>query len=258
MTKDFNTLLIESISNEIIFGLKNCNLTQKEIGDTLGITQAGVSHILTGKSQINLENFIRISSILNLDPKEILANAEKKILEEKVLTKSEEKVIYKSKFHFFIYFSAAKPIPKEFLKNPIFPKLEIEKALDDLINSSLLKENKTHYYIDEANYLFSTSSKQSALLEYKRFFEIVDFFQDIWISNFENFDYRNERFNSMYLEYLTEQQFSEIKTILFMAYQKIVEYSKFNKTINNLNGDNEKYKLFIFSLFASKIDWTNK
>jgi transcriptional regulator with XRE-family HTH domain len=256
MEKKFNDLLIESINNEIINGIKNSNLTQKEIGDALGISQAGVSHILTGKTQINLENFINIASILNLNPKDILTSAEKNIIGKKILTKSEESVIFKSKFHFFIYFSAVKPIPKDFLISKIFPKDKMTMAIADLLNANLLHESKNHYYIDESNYIFSPSSKNGVYLEYKRFFEIIDFFQEVWLQNIDNSEYREDRFNSMYLEHLTGQQFKEIKSILYMAYQKISEYSKLNK-ITKISENNETI-LAVFSLFASKVEWNKK
>ncbi len=64
--KDFNKILCPEIGSKIVSARKQCGLSQKELGDMLGLSGIAISLLETNKRQVSAVRLWQISQITNL------------------------------------------------------------------------------------------------------------------------------------------------------------------------------------------------
>lgn len=65
-------IVLQQIKEKIIEAIKASGLTQKEIGNRIGVTQQTISQYLSERATPALDTFANLCIALDLEPKEIL------------------------------------------------------------------------------------------------------------------------------------------------------------------------------------------
>ncbi|MBP5405307.1 MAG: helix-turn-helix transcriptional regulator [Clostridia bacterium] len=66
-------ITLEQIQKNLASAIKQCGMTQTELGRRLGVSQQTISHYLKGDKLPALDTFANLCAIIDVNPQEILS-----------------------------------------------------------------------------------------------------------------------------------------------------------------------------------------
>ena len=66
-------ITLEQIQKNLASAIKQCGLTQTELGRRLGVSQQTISHYLKGDKLPALDTFANLCAIIDVNPQDILS-----------------------------------------------------------------------------------------------------------------------------------------------------------------------------------------
>ncbi len=204
-------------------------ITQQSIGDALGIKQSAVSHLLSGKSNMTLEQFFTLCQMAQVSPALLLKKTETKIAPQEILTPTQEEALYKSPLHLICYCAAIRPIKSSELKVLNYTESKVESALVDLMKNELIKYNpklKSYIQIDPRKKYLSSGTQDAQTIRSS----VLNISQENFFRNNDPV-WRQTKFNYVSLDRFTIPQTKEIEAQMWKIYESIQNIQRENYTM---------------------------
>ena len=215
------TQLYSKTLEEIRNALSQALITQKEIGDVLGIKQSAVSSLLAGKSSMSLEQFLALSDLAGLRPQSLLQNVQNRITEVVDMSPEIEGTLYRSEIHMLAYCLSAKDMSLADLKLDDVTPSKIEKALQDLVKVGLLVKKGSKFRQLAPQKVYRPSSRA---LGSQVHLDIVKRSWTLFDKLYANKEFIATKFNAYMVDRFTVAQSKEIEAMLGTVYQKITTF----------------------------------
>ncbi len=209
--------LISELRNEIAAG----NFTQKELGDELNLKQSSVSELLSGKSNLSMDQFLKICDILAISPHNILRKAEVKNTGKINATPEMEKTMYKSHIHVLCYCASSQVVGVEDIHLHRTPKTKIKEAFDELVEVGLLKKIALKYVQRDPNLVIAPSNReQFTMIHLEIMNRTYKMFEELKKSN----SFTTPKFRFFQIDRFSYSQIKDIESDLYKLYDKVSRY----------------------------------
>jgi predicted transcriptional regulator len=225
--------LYTTLLSELRKGLTEAQITQAQIGETLGIKQSAVSSLLSGKSRMSLDQFILLSDLVGVRPQNLLQNVQNQLTQVVPMSPEVENTLYKSALHTIAYCMAVREISvKDFTLHNISNE-NIHGALEDLVKVGLLIKKKEKFIQKNPQTIFRASSRFKGSKIHQ---DIVQRSWEVFDRNYANKAFIATKFNSYLMDRFTVSQTKEIEAALWKVFEKVQAFRQANLA-NGYRGD---------------------
>jgi predicted transcriptional regulator len=219
------THVLSELRSEIIAS----KIKQSTIGEVLGLKQSAVSALLSGKSLLNMRQFLKLCDLLTLDPSLLLQKAARREQREIPMTPQIQAVLYKSETHVLLYSAATRELdPKEIKINNVSNE-SIREAFKELTQVGLLKEKKGRYIQKDPHIIYRAPTR---LANSKLHQEIVVRSWKYFDRNIQDKIFLTDKFNYYQVDRFTSLQVQEIQNMMWKVYEKVAAFQDQNMLSN--------------------------
>jgi plasmid maintenance system antidote protein VapI len=213
-----NDAIYNAMLAEIKKLFETSKITQREVGDVLGIKQSAVSSLLNGKSRLTLDQFLNLSDLVGLRPQQVILNAQNQLSQRVKMTPDQEDTLYKSEAHLMGYCAAVKDIEPQDLKIEGITVAQIQRALDELVAAGFLIKKKSKYVQKNPEIIYIPSNRLRGSRIHQK---IIQRSCELFDKMFNNKAFIATKFNLYLLDRFTVSQTKEIEAELWKVYEKI-------------------------------------
>lgn len=232
MSKNRNKLY-QHILAQVRNSLNDNKITQKDVGDALGIKQSAVSSLLSGKSTLNMEQFLILCELIGQMPQNILSSATKSNRKTQQMSPAIERTLYRSDLHLLAYCLAIKEIGIDQIVLEGVSKDKLKEIFEELCQVGLLERRGDERYIQKSPDLVLIGS--SRFPNSKAHQQVVTRSWDYFDRMYFNKAFLSNKFNAYELDRFTPSQCKEIEADLWKVYERIQTIKQHNLSIGYQN-----------------------
>lgn len=214
--------------------LEENKITQAQVGDVLGIKQSAVSSLLSGRSRLTMEQFLRISDLVGVKPHKLLSSAEVQLTRKVPMPYEVETALYKSEIHLLGYCAATQEITPEDLVIDPFTRERVKQALDELVSVGVLVKKRDRYIQKDPNVSYTPSSQIRMNAAHQK---VMIHSWKLWDKLRQKPGYSLRRFNFILLDRFTIAQIKEVESILWRAFEKVQTFQRENMASGYVSDD---------------------
>jgi predicted transcriptional regulator len=228
--------------------MRERKVTQSRVGKALGIQQAAVSQLLSGKANLSLPQLLKICELLQVSAFELLHRAEMSTTEKLEHPEFASQVLYRSWRHLLVYVTCIQKKTLSQLETEILPASEVGAVLKDLMDVGLIEKQGGCYRQRDVNRALGGDPNDAT----ERHAEVLSQCLEVWVRNrrAKRDGYFKTRFNYFQLDYFTDDQLGEIDAMLWKVYDRVNEIRAKNLSTGYLNTRPQRLWQLHFSLLT--------
>ena len=243
----YQSKMYDAVLQRLRTVIEESKVTQAEVGERLGIKQSAVSSLLSGRSKINLEQFIAISEIVGARPHSVLTSAEHLLFTREQMSEEMENTIYNSPIHLLAFCAASREISAESISGTHMPKDKIKKALDELVRCGALTHRKGKYIQKDMTKDYTVADLHRLFRMHERVYSQA---WDIWLEQSSRPEFRLRQFNKVKIDRFTFTQMREIHALLWKVEERLSAFQKENHS--NMYSTDVEMPLWTITIMAAQ------
>jgi len=215
----YEQVITDSVLRELKRALSELKISQAQIGDGLGLKQSAVSLLLSGKTSMNIEQFLLLCGMARVRPGQVLQKSEESLLKSSLMTPEMEGTLYRSALHLVCYAACVIEVRAEDLKLGAYKIQEACIAMQDLVSVGLLKELKNGAFVQvDPRMARSFSDRRRSTAPH---LEVIGHSMKNFDLHHEDMAWKSTKFNYYFLDRFSRIQAKEIETAMWKVFDVI-------------------------------------
>lgn len=248
MSKEKSHPQYKAILAEIRHRISEESITQKDLGEKLGIKQSTVSEVLSGKSKLSLDLLLKICDVIGHRPQNVFRKVEVKETRLVKPTPAMERVLVKSWIHVICYAAATIETRVADIHLNGISRENLKQAFEELCEVELLKRTRSGYIQANPN-LAVTPPDRSVTT--KPHLDIISKTMLRYDQMRKDSNSNLPRFNLYHVDRFTLSQIKEIESSMWNVWNTIERLLIFNQSNSYSTTENQYlWNIHVMSLPA--------